>query len=364
MNARERFLRVMNFETVDRPPVWGVEVVTEGAIRRWIQGGHFPIGMSLADVFPLDPVEIIRLDTEPLPNFVSRKVEEDERWWTAIDKFGFMVKTLKEQSVSPTVYYYVGAVVENRQDWEALKQRYDPNDPRRLPRAWGPELIDYYNNVTSPVGLRIDWGPSRGVKNGYSMGLERFLEVLMDDPGLAKDMLDFWADFCIEASRDIVSQCQIDYAYFSEDGIGYRNSSLVSPKMYRQIWIPAMRKVVEFLQTHGVHIIGHYSSGNLLPLIPVLLDIGVNLYFPLEVAAGMDARELRKQYGRELLLIGNISRQALMDGPEAVKAEFAAKVPDLMAEGGYIPAVDDAIMPDISFDSYKTYLDLVRAYRL
>ena len=363
MNARERFQRIMHFESVDRIPVWGVEEVTEGAVRRWIRDGDFPIGMSLSCVFPLDPVEIIRLDTDPLPAFVSRKVDEDERWWTEIDKFGFTVKTLKEQSVGPKVYYYVGGLVKDRQDWGMLKRRYDATDPRRRPRAWGPDLIDYYNHATCPVGLRIDWGPGRGIKNGYTMGLERFLETLIDDPGLVKEMLDFWADFVIELARPFVTHCRIDYAFFAEDGIGYKNSSLVSPKMYRQIWIPAMRKVVDLLQAHGIHLIGHYSSGNIEPLIPVLLDIGVNLYFPLEVAAGIDACRLRKRFGREIRMIGNISRQALMDGPEAVTQEFAAKVPVLVREGGYIPAVDDAIMPDIAYASYKTYLDLVRAYR-
>jgi uroporphyrinogen decarboxylase len=122
--------------------------------------------------------------------------------------------------------------------------------------------------------------------------------------------------------------------------------------------------VTDFLHGHGIDVIAHYSSGNQIPLMPVLLDIGVNTYFPLEVAAGVDARDLRKRFGKDILLIGNISRQALMDGPEAVEEEFYAKVPPLMKEGGYIPAVDDAIMPDISFESYKRYLELARELRL
>jgi uroporphyrinogen-III decarboxylase len=363
MNARERFHSIMHYKDVDRIPLWSVEAVTEGAIRRWIKDGDYPIGMSLADVFELDPHEIIKLDTEPLPAFVSQTIADDERWRITTDKFGFTVKTLKEQSVGPKIYYYVGGVVEDRQDWEALKKRYDPVDPRRMPRAWSPELVQHYNNAAGPVALRIDWGPGRGVKNGYTLGLERFLEVLVENPGLIKDMLDFWADFVIELSRDYVCQCKIDYAFFAEDGIGYKNSSLVSPKMYRDIWIPPMRRVVDFLNSHGINLIAHYSSGNLIPLIPVLLDIGVNMSFPLEVAARMDALALRRKFGREFRMIGNVSRQALMDGPEAVEEEFYAKVLPMMEIGGFIPAVDDAIMPDISFASYQHYLELVRDYR-
>ena len=364
MNARERFSRIMHYQAVDRIPLWSVEEGMEGAIRTWIRDGDYPIGMRLSDVVRLDPVQIIRLDTDPLPAFVQHTLEENDRWRIWLDQYGFTVKTLKEQSVGPEVYIYLSGVVKNRQDWEELKKRYDPTDPRRKPRSWSPELIEYYNNATCPVGLRIDWGPGRGVKNGYAMGLEHFLETVIRDPGLVKDMLDFWAEFVIAAARDLVTSCQIDYAYFAEDGIGYRNSSLVSPKMYQQLWIPAMRKVSDFLHGHGINIIGHYSSGNTLPLIPLLLDIGVNTHFPLEVAAGVDARELRRTYGRDILLIGNISRQALMDGPEAVDREFYDKVPPLMEDGGYIPAVDDAIMPDISFASYNHYIELVRNFEL
>jgi hypothetical protein len=364
MNARERLHNIMRFQPVDGVPLWSVEAVMEEAIRQWIRDGQFPIGMSLSDVFKLDAKELIKLDTDPLPAYVQQKIDEDDRWRTSVDAYGFHVRTLKAHSVGPEIYYYQSGTVSNRQDWEELKKRYDPADPRRQPRSWGPELIEYYNHTTCPVGLRIDWGPGRGVKNGYAMGLERFLETVIDDPGLVKDMLDFWADFVIETARDLVTNCRIDYAYFSEDGIGYKNSSLVSPKTYRALWIPAMCRVSEFLHAHGIDVVGHYSSGCTLPLIPLLLDIGVSLHFPLEVAAGMDALDLRRRFGREIRLIGNISRQALMDGPPAVAREFYAKVPPLMAEGGYIPAVDDAIMPDISFASYQHYLHLVRAYKI
>jgi uroporphyrinogen decarboxylase len=362
MNARERFNRIMSFEPVDRPPLWSVEDVMEVAVRRWVCEGVFPIGMSVSDVFPLDGREIIYLDTAPLPSFVPQTLEKTDRWKTTIDTYGFTVRTLKEQTVTPTVYYYLSGCVKNRQDWEQLKRRYDPHDSRRAPRAWGPELWDYYNNVPSPVCMRIDWGPGRGAKNGYTMGLETFLETLMDDPAFIKDMFDFWSDFVIEASREWLRHVRFDFVYFTEDGIGYKNSSLVSPKLYREVWIPAMRKVTDFLNANGVNIIAHYTSGNIRPLIPTLLDIGVNLYFPLEVAAGLDARILQKEFGRDIRLIGNISRQSLMEGPEAVEREFYAKVPPLMQHGGYVPAVDDAIMPDMSFESYRRYLQLVENF--
>lgn len=363
MNPRERFNRIMHYEPVDRLPVWLVESVTEGAIRQWVKDGCVPIGMKLSDIIPVDGVEGTWLDTDPLPTFVPHTIEDDERWQTTMDEYGFTVRTLKERSVSPRVYYYIAGTVSTRADWEKLKERYRPDSPHRKPRSWGPELWDHYNSSSSPVGLGIVWGPGRGPKNGYCMGLEPFLEKVIDDPGLVKDMFDFWADFVIAAARDWLEHCHFDYVYFSEDGMGYKNSTLVSPRMYKELWIPGMRKVTDFFHSHGIDIIGYWTSGNIKPLISTLLDIGVNTHYALEVAAGMDVRELRKEFGRDLRLVGNLSRQALMDGPGAVEEEFYAKVPQLVAEGGYIPAPDDQILPDVTFQSYKRLMDLVRQYK-
>ena len=53
-----------------------------------------------------------------------------------------------------------------------------------------------------------------------------------------------------------------------------------------------------------------------------------------------------------------------MDGPKAVEKEFYSKVPTLMEQGGYIPAADDMILPDISFESFSHYVNLIKSYKL
>lgn len=363
MNARERFNRIMRFERPDRVPLWTVEGLSEGAVRQWVRDGDVPLGVGRDDIVRFDSCTIVRLDTDPLPEFVGRVIDEDDRWRTSIDPYGFTVRTSKQQSVGPTVYYYLAGSVHDRADWEEMKNRFDPSDPRRKPRAWSDELIEHYNSSDSPLGLRINWGPGRGIKNGYMLGMEAFLDKLTSQPELIADMFEFWADFVIETARDWLGRVRFDFAFLNEDGMGFKNSTMVSPETYRRLWSPPMRRVTDFLRAGGVEVIGYLTSGNIRPLIPVLLELGVNLHMPLECAAGLDARELRRQFP-ELLMIGNISRQSLMDGPAAVEKEFRDKVPPLMESGGYIPAVDDLIMPDMPYASYRRYAELVRECRL
>ena len=363
MNPRQRFGRIMHFGGADRVPLWSAEGLAEGTVRQWIIDGHLPVGVARRDVIDFDPCTMIRLDTDPLPAFVARTIAQDDRWRTETDAYGFTVRASRSQSVGPTLYYYLAGSVAGRDDWERMKLRFDASDPRRRPRDWSSELFEHLNASPGPVGMRIDWGPGRGMKNGYMLGFERFVEVLTAEPALLEEMFDFWADFVVAAARDWLDNVRFDFVVINEDGMGYRNSTIVSPEMYRRIWAPHVRRVVEFVRGRGVDVVGYLTSGNIRPLIPALLEIGVNLHLPLEAAAGIDARELRREFGRELLMIGNISRQAVMDGPEAVEREFREKVPPLMAAGGYVPAIDDMIMPDMPYPAVRRYVELVRQFR-
>jgi len=363
MTHRERFQAIMRFQQPDRVPLWDLEGITEGAVRQWCLDG-FPPGREVREFIRYDPYVRVPLSTDPIPSFVPRVVEEDEESVTTIDQYGFKVKTFKAHAVPPTVYYYIEGSVQTRADWERMKKRYDPADLRRRPNYWGPELFQHYRSLDQPISLTLSWGPGRGPKNGYLLGLERFLEALKDEPALVHDIFEFWADFLIELVRELVENVPLDFVWLSEDGLAYKNSTLISPATYREFWLRPVKRVTDFLRSHGVEIIGHYTSGNIQPLIPTFLEAGINLFGPLECAAGLDAVELRREYGRDLLMMGNIGREALMKGPEAVEEEFYRKVPYLMEQGGYIPAVDDMILPDISFAALMRYVELVRGFEV
>lgn len=360
MTSRDRFRAIMSFEEPDRVPLWDLEGICEETIRRWCSQG-FPPGRNVQEFMGFDGNIFVPLSLGPVPSFVGRTLSSDSEWTTYTDEYGFTVRRLKAQAISPTIYYYIGAAVHNREDWRRIAKRYDPADIRRLPLSWSEELVEHYRTAGSPIGLSLQWGPGRGPKNGYMLGLDPFLEALYDDPGLVEEMFEFWADFLVELCRPVAESVNIDYVVMVEDGLAYKNSTLVGPDIYRRFWAPHVRKVIEFFRGHGVPVFSFYTSGNIDPLMPVLLDTGFNLFGPLEVAAGMDARRLRRQYGRDVLLYGNIGRQALMDGPDAVREEVLEKVPALVESGGYIPAVDDMILPDISFESYMTYVETIRA---
>jgi len=98
-------------------------------------------------------------------------------------------------------------------------------------------------------------------------------------------------------------------------------------------------------------------DGNPEALIPLWLEAGVNIMFPLEVTEGVDHWAWRKKFGKELLLRGGISKEAVAAGTIEKELE---RVRPLIDSGGYVPHLDHLAPPNISYKEYLAYLKAKR----
>ncbi|MDD5698574.1 MAG: uroporphyrinogen decarboxylase family protein [Victivallaceae bacterium] len=355
MNDRQRFLDIMRFRRFNDAYLSQAiyQNFWEDTIKRWHKEG-LPEDIHIDEYFKFsrmngEPI----IDTfRPLPPFEQVIIEEKEDYRIVSDEAGIRKKELKNDTSMPQ---YLEFPVKNRQDFEKMKKRYNPQSPSRYPQFWE----DYKKSVENrnyPLGSMI--GGFFGWAREW-IGVEELSVMFYDDPGLLHEIFEFLGDFFIEANRKLVEEVKLDYVWFWED-MAYKTAPLISPKHFREFLLPQYKKVTSFLKKHNIDIILVDSDGNINELIPLWLEGGVNGVYPLEAAAGMDAVALRKKYGKELLLMGNIDKRALSRGREIIKKEVMNKVPYLLATGGYIPAVDHAVPPDIPFADFVYYLELIR----
>ena len=363
MTLRERFNNIMQFKPVDRLPVFNVEGSTEQAVRMWVKNEDYPIEYDRDAFFKWD-YNFFTFncgDLPPNPPYKVEIVEKDDVTYTRRDQFGFLSKDFIGKTIGPTHNIYVGAPLSTKQEWLDMKKRYDPATCI-VRNKLTPEKTAAFNRSTDPVLLGMNFGPARGVKNGYMFGFDKFMELLMDEPEIFDDMFEFWADFIIKYLELYYKDLHIDAFLFKEDGMGYNFSTMVSPTQFKKHWAPNMRKVVDYLERKGTKTFGFYSSGNLKPIFPALIDCGVNMTAPVEVQAGMDVVELNKEFGNSMAYIGNISRQAVMDGKEAIDRELERKLDYMFEKGGFIPSIDDQIFPDMKFKDVKYCIDQMREH--
>jgi uroporphyrinogen decarboxylase len=139
----------------------------------------------------------------------------------------------------------------------------------------------------------------------------------------------------------------------------YKTGPLISPEFVKRYMFPRYRRVVDFLHSRGVKWISLDSDGNITSLIPIWLEAGINFIYPFEVQAGMDVVKVRKTFGKELRMMGGIDKRAIAEGPSAIDDELK-RVSPVLEEGGYIPAPDHSLPPDVSFNNYCYYMEKLK----
>ena len=363
MATRELFRRIMRFEKPDRTPLWQVEGVADRATLRWQAEGSLKPDQWPDGVIPFDG-SIVTLplnDQPPIPGFKEETLEETDVYVLYRDVHGSLVKVAPGPRLSPVNYIYVEGPLRTLSDWKAMEKRFDPMHPDRLSAAWLEEKVAELRRTEAPVTGAITWGPARGIKNGYMFGFDRFMEIVALEPEILETVFAFWADYMIALLGRVLDVTPLDAFYFRDDGVGYKNSTLISPATFDRIYKPHMARVTAFLRGKGVDTLVYYSSGNLVPILPSLLDIGINTITPVECAAGMRPLELRREFP-ELRMIGGISREALMKGRAAIEEEVRTKLPPLMAQGGFLPAFDDMLMPDMRLEDVLYCAELIRKH--
>jgi len=295
-----------------------------------------------------------RYEIPPIvPCYEPRLITEDEHTVSLLNEGGQRVKVSR---VNPEkMPMYLDHPVKDRASWEEYKKRLDPDTPERWPADWSA-YVHKMNSRDVPTTLYV--GSFFGYLREW-MGLERLLYMFYDDPNLIEDMVNQICYLETECAKRVVKDLRVDQALFWED-MAFRSGPLILPAMFRKFMMPRYRKVTDLLRTSGIDVIMVDSDGNLNELIPLWLECGINFFWPLECAAANDAVALRKKYGKDIILGGNIDKRALLKGKDATREEVMSKVPFLLESGGYFPSIDHMVPPDVTLESYRYFINTLR----
>jgi len=302
------------------------------------------LGNGLIYEYPSPPI---------IPGFESKVISEDQHTITVINEVGQTARVFKNDPQKMPMY--LDHPVKDRASWEEYKKRLDPFTPERYPADWDG-YVKKINSKDEPIWLLS--GSFFGFLREW-MGLERLLYTFYDDPVLVEDMMEQMCYMEIEAIKRVTKDIRVDCAFFWED-MAFKTGPLISPDMFRKFMLPRYKRVTETLRSNGIDIIFVDSDGNVDELIPLWMEGGVNFIWPLERAAGNDAIAIRKKYGKNLTIAGNMDKRALLKGKEAIREEVMSKLPFLLEQGGYFPSIDHAVPPDVTFENFVYYINTMR----
>ncbi len=364
MSNRERFHAVMQYRAVDRVPNYEVGIWPQ-TLARWEAEGC-PVATHNWDWFTGDPAfemdhrEYIDVNYDMIPPFPYTVLERTEKYEVIQDEKGVVRRALREGTISGgrvSMDTYLHWPVQDLASFEALKTRFPTNLPERYPDDWENRLAPAWNSRDHVLVL----GRNCSMLGFYWrarewMGTEMLSYAWYEQPELIEAMMEFIADFTIAVSRPILEKVQPDYIFINED-MAMKTGPLLSPALYQKFIFPHMRRLVEFHKAMGVRYAIVDSDGNMGPLIPLLLDAGVDGIFPLERASeGNDPYATRKQYGKALTLWGVVDKRELAKDKAAIDQHLMSLAP-LLEEGGFFPMVDHTVPPDVSYANFRHYME-------
>ncbi len=237
-------------------------------------------------------------------------------------------------------------------------RNYEPPDPRA---PWRFEslkrLVDCYKGKLA-IGVHLNdvFSIPRNI-----MGFENFLMALAAEPELATGLVELSVDLNIEYAKEC-ARLGADFV-FTGDDVASTESPLMSPKVFREILYPGMKRVFAGFKAQGLMAVKH-SDGNLRPLLDMILDCPIDCLDPIDPISGMDIGQMKQQYGDRVALKGNVDCAHLLtfgSMPEVVEA-----TKDVIRRagqgGGLILSSSNSIHSKVKPENYLAMWNTVRTY--
>ena len=320
-------------------------------LEKWREQGHIAEGEDLATHFGFDldtcwPLKMVaRLDFEP------QVLEETDETILTRDGNGAVLRRHKLHSSTPE---HVDFAVKERRAWEELVKPF---------LAPSRERIDFeaYRRAREEARRQdrfFCWSGINVFELMHPMcGHEFMLIGMADDPDWVRDMAATYADLTIALMETLFAEeGRPDGIWFYED-MGFRGRPFMSPTMYREIIQFAHRKTFDYAHSLGLRVIVH-SCGFIEPLLPHMVEAGLDCLQVIEVKAGMDPLRIKETFGDRLALCGGMdARNLVANDLEAIGAELREKLPVLKEGHRYILHSDHSIPTTTDYETYRFFVD-------
>jgi uroporphyrinogen decarboxylase len=184
-------------------------------------------------------------------------------------------------------------------------------------------------------------------------GMDAFFLDLAVTPELAALMIERAAGFALLLAQEATRKYKIDWLWTGDDVAGQR-SMMMSPESWRELVKPLLAKLFDIARERGIWA-AHHCCGALRPIIPDLIEIGMDVLNPVQCnCPGMDPIELKRDFGADLAFMGGVDTQGVLpEGSPGQVFDATRRLVEGMTVdgGGYILAASHAVPPETPLEN-------------
>jgi uroporphyrinogen decarboxylase len=376
MNSRERLATTLNHREPDRVPI------DLGGIVTGITTGANEALKAYLGIESDDPV-VDRMQQLAHPSEgVLQRLHVDTRYiylkaprdWQDIelpdniyeDEFGVQRKAVFSPEGRLLYHDFVAhplSEIETVADLAKYKWP-DPHDPARFEGLEEGARRMYeetdHGMIANAIGSVFEF-------SWYLRGFVRFFEDLLINPDLAGALLDATLEYQLALMDEILSRIgPFVSVVMTGSDLGTQRSPAMSPELYRSIVWPRYKKLWDCIHSETGAKIFYHSCGSIYPMIPHLIDGGVDILHPMQpLATGMGDREqLKREFGNQLTFWGGFDQQHMLPfgTPDQVREETKRLLDAFVPGGGFVFAAGHNIQADVPPEHVIALFDTVLEY--
>lgn len=238
---------------------------------------------------------------------------------------------------------------------------YSIPDPT-LPERWtsAKREISKYGDTHAVMGCM---GQTMFEMCWNLMGFEKLLMDLCIGEDYILTLLDRLIEYSIEYA-DMLIKLDCDIIFIGDD-VGSQSGMLISPELWRYTQKPRLKKLCQHIKSNKNIKIAYHSCGSILPIIPDLIEIGIDILNPVQpLAKDMNLSMLKKEYGSKLCFYGGIDVQNCV--PSGSKEEIDEEVKNAInaaaCGGGYIIAPAHIVPSETKLENVCYFFEAVKKY--
>jgi uroporphyrinogen decarboxylase len=190
-------------------------------------------------------------------------------------------------------------------------------------------------------------------------GLEQMMLDMAMDPDLANHIFDIPFRYHLTVAKKLV-EMGVDMIWTGDD-MGAQHQMMISPKMWRTYFKPRMATFISELKALNPNVkVAYHTDGNVEPIIPELIEIGLDVLNPVQPAS-MDPAKIKKQYGKQLSFWGTIDEQYTLPfgTPHDVSNEICQRLETVGYDGGLILAPTHHVQLDTPLENFWAMVNTI-----
>jgi uroporphyrinogen decarboxylase len=190
-------------------------------------------------------------------------------------------------------------------------------------------------------------------------GFERYLFYLASEPAFVEELTEKLTDYVCALVPQLAG-LGVDGVRVGDDW-GFQHHLMIRPETWRKIFKPHYRRIFDTIHSFGF-ISAMHSCGHLTKILPDLIEIGLEIYHPLQPEA-MDVAAVKRDFGRDITFWGGLGTQTTipLGSPEDVRREVCDRIELFQKDGGYILAPAGAISPEAPVENVVAFIETARA---